>query len=132
MDFVLVVTTYPVDADAEEFARTLIEERLAACVNVLPPMQSVYRWKGEVEAASERQLLIKTKAANVAALEQRVTALHPYDVPEFLVLSIESGSAAYLACSARAPARSSPAPAPGRPAGPRHPRYRRRCESARR
>jgi periplasmic divalent cation tolerance protein len=97
MDFVLVVTTYPVDADAEEFARTLIEERLAACVNVLPPMQSVYRWKGEVEAASERQLLIKTKAANVAALEQRVTALHPYDVPEFLVLSIESGSAAYLA-----------------------------------
>jgi periplasmic divalent cation tolerance protein len=97
MDFVLVVTTYPSDADAEEFARTLIEERLAACVNVLPPMQSVYRWKGEVEAASERQLLIKTKAANVAALEQRVMALHPYDVPEFLVLSIESGSAAYLA-----------------------------------
>jgi periplasmic divalent cation tolerance protein len=97
MNFSLVLTTFPVDGDVDRFARTLIEERLAACVNVLPAMQSVYRWKGQVEAASERQLLIKTKAANVAALEQRVMALHPYDVPEFLVLSIESGSAAYLA-----------------------------------
>ena len=97
MEFSLVLTTFPADGDAEGFARALVEERLAACVNVLPPMQSVYRWKGEVEAATERQLLIKTKAANVAALEERVTALHPYDVPEFLVLPIEAGSAAYLA-----------------------------------
>jgi periplasmic divalent cation tolerance protein len=97
MDFCLVLTTLPADGDAEGFARTLVSERLAACVNVLPPMQSVYRWKGEVEAAGERQLLIKTKAANLAALEERVKTLHPYDVPEFLVLTIESGSAAYLA-----------------------------------
>jgi periplasmic divalent cation tolerance protein len=97
MDFSLVLTTFPEDGDAEGFARTLVAERLAACVNVLPPMRSVYRWKGEVEAAGERQLVIKTKAASVAALEKRVKALHPYDVPEFLVLTIESGSAAYLA-----------------------------------
>jgi periplasmic divalent cation tolerance protein len=97
MDFSLVLTTFPADGDAEAFARTLVGERLAACVNVLPPMRSVYRWKGEVEAAGERQLLIKTKAASVAALEERVKALHPYCVPEFLVLPIGTGSAAYLA-----------------------------------
>jgi periplasmic divalent cation tolerance protein len=96
MDFSLVLTTFPADGDAEGFARTLVEERLAACVSLLPPMQSVYRWKGEVETAVERQLVIKTKAANVAALEERVKALHPYDVPEFLVLSVDAGSAAYL------------------------------------
>ncbi len=95
-EFALVLTTYPVDGDVEAFARTLVEERLAACVNVLPPMQSVYRWKGTVESATERQLLIKTKAATLAALEQRVQELHPYDVPEFLVVPIEAGSAAYL------------------------------------
>lgn len=97
MDFVLVLTTYPVDGDVDAFARTFVDERLAACVTVLPPMQSIYRWKGSVETASERQLLIKTKAATLAALEQRVRELHPYDVPEFFVLSIESGSPAYLA-----------------------------------
>lgn len=97
MQFVVVMVTFPADGDVESFARTLVDERLAACVNVLPAMRSVYRWKGEIETASERQLLIKTKAANVAALEERVTALHPYDVPEFLVLPIEAGSAAYLA-----------------------------------
>lgn len=96
MDVVLVLTTYPADGDAEAFARTLVDERLAACVSVLPPMQSFYRWKGEVETASERQVLIKTKAALLAALEQRVQALHPYDVPEFLVIDLESGSPAYL------------------------------------
>ncbi|MDP2320671.1 MAG: divalent-cation tolerance protein CutA [Acidobacteriota bacterium] len=95
-DFVLVLTTYPADGDADGFARALVDERLAACVSVLPPMQSFYRWKGEVETASERQVLIKTKAAHVAALEQRVQALHPYEVPEFLVLDIGAGSPAYL------------------------------------
>ncbi len=97
MEFVLVLTTFPADGDAGAFAKTLVDERLAACVNVLPPMQSVYRWKGSVETASERQVLIKTKAANVAALESRVKELHPYDVPEFLVLNIATGGLAYLA-----------------------------------
>ncbi len=95
-DFALVLTTWPLDVDADAFARTLVDERLAACVSVLPPMQSTYRWKGVVELASERQVLIKTKAANVAALETRVKELHPYEVPEFLVLAIDTGSPAYL------------------------------------
>ncbi len=96
MDFVLVLTTVPADVDADGFARTLVEARLAACVSVLPPMLSTYRWKGTVESAAERQVLIKTGAANLAALERRVQELHPYDVPEFLVLSIDGGSPAYL------------------------------------
>ncbi len=96
MAFALVLTTYPVDGDADGLARALVDERLAACVSVLPPMQSTYRWKGEIETATERQVLIKTKAANLAALEQRVQELHPYDVPEFLVLNIEAGSPGYL------------------------------------
>ena len=95
-DCALVLTTFPADGDADGFARTLVSERLAACVSVLPPMQSTYRWKGSVETADERQVLIKTKAASVAALEKRVRELHPYEVPEFLVLNIEAGSAAYL------------------------------------
>ena len=96
IEFVLVLTTWPVAGDADAFARTLVEERLAACVSVLPPMQSTYRWQGTVETATERQVLIKTKAALVAALEARVLELHPYEVPEFLVLSLDAGSPAYL------------------------------------
>lgn len=95
-EFVLVFTTWPVDGDADGFARALVEEGLAACVSVLPPMHSTYRWQGAVETAAERQVLIKTKAASVAALERRVRELHPYDVPEFLVLDIDAGSPAYL------------------------------------
>ena len=95
-DYVLVLTTFPEDG-ADTLAIALVEERLAACVNVLEPMRSIYRWKGRVETTVERQVLIKTRAANVAALEVRVKELHPYDVPEFLVLAIEGGSHAYLA-----------------------------------
>jgi periplasmic divalent cation tolerance protein len=94
--YVVVLTTLPGDGDADLLALTLVEERLAACVSVLPPMRSCYRWQGVVETADERQVLIKTKAANVAALERRVKELHPYEVPEFLVLNIEAGSPAYL------------------------------------
>ncbi len=96
MEFALVLITFPVDGDADRFAQRLVNERLAACVSVLPPMRSTYRWQGNVESAAERQLLIKTKAALVAALEVRVRELHPDEVPEFLVLTIEAGSPAYL------------------------------------
>jgi periplasmic divalent cation tolerance protein len=94
--FVMVLTTIPAAGDADSFARTLVEEHLAACVNVLPAMKSTYRWKGAVETADERQVIIKTKAASVAALSKRLVELHPYDVPEFLVIDIEAGSPAYL------------------------------------
>ena len=92
---VVVLTTLGADADATALARTLVEERLAACVNVLPPMTSVYHWKGAVEQDREQQLVIKTDPAHLTALEARVRELHPYELPEFLVLSA-SGSTAYL------------------------------------
>lgn len=93
---VLVMCTLPADADASGLARALVEERLAACVNLLPPMESVFRWDGKVDRETERQLLIKTSRDRVDALWERLRELHPYDVPEFLVLPIVDGNAAYL------------------------------------
>lgn len=93
---VIVLTTLAADADASSLARTLVEERLAACVNVLAPMTSTYRWKGTIEQDREQQLVIKTTSARVAELEARLRNLHPYEVPEFLVLSVSTGSDAYL------------------------------------
>jgi periplasmic divalent cation tolerance protein len=93
---VVVLTTLPADADAAAFGTALVEERLAACVNLLSPMQSVYRWEGRVDQASERQLVIKTSRLRLDALWERVRTLHPYDVPEFIVLPIVDGSDAYL------------------------------------
>jgi periplasmic divalent cation tolerance protein len=95
-DCVLVMTTLPADADASVFAHTLVETRLAACVNLLPAMESVYRWEGAVEAERERQLIIKTTRGCTAALWERLRELHPYDVPEFLVLPVVDGNDAYL------------------------------------
>lgn len=96
MEVVLVLTTVGADADALTLARTLVEEHLAACVNVLPPMTSVYRWRGRIEEDQERQIVMKTTRARVAALEQRLRQLHPYELPEFLVLETSGGSEAYL------------------------------------
>lgn len=95
-EFVVVLTTLPADADAAAFARTLVEDRVAACVNVLPLMESVYRWEGAIEQEPERQLVIKTSRARVPALWDRLRERHPYDVPEFLVLPVVDGSEAYL------------------------------------
>ena len=93
---VIVLTTLGADADAAALARTLVDERLAACVNALPPMTSTYRWKGVVEQDREQQLVIKTTADRVPALQARLRQLHPYELPEFLVLDA-TGSEAYLA-----------------------------------
>ena len=95
-EFVIVLTTLPAEADAETFAAQLVDERLAACVNIFPAMRSVYRWKNALERADERQLVIKTTRARITALEARLRKLHPYDLPEFLVLTIDSGGADYL------------------------------------
>jgi periplasmic divalent cation tolerance protein len=92
----IVLTTLPPDGNVEMFARTLVDERLAACANILPQMQSVYRWEGAVEQAREHQVVIKTTLERVPALWQRVRELHPYDVPEFLVLAVVDGHDAYL------------------------------------
>ena len=93
----IVLTTIAAEADGPAFATTLVNERLAACVNVLPAMTSVYRWKGQVEQDREQQLVIKTTADRLPALEARIRALHTYEFPEFLVMTVDEGSAAYLA-----------------------------------
>ena len=95
-EYVMVLTTLPADADGPGFAQSLVEERLAACVNLLAPMESVYRWEGSVEQETERQVVIKTSKDRVSMLWDRIRELHPYDVPEFLVLPIVDGSDAYL------------------------------------
>jgi len=92
-DAAIVLTTLGADADAVALARTLVEEHLAACVNILPPMTSVYRWKGQLEQDREQQLIIKTTAARLDALEARLRALHPYELPEFLVLEAAASGA---------------------------------------
>jgi periplasmic divalent cation tolerance protein len=95
-DYVIALTTLPADADAAEFGRTLVDERLAACVNLLPVMESIYRWEGKIEFEAERQLVIKTSRDRVSELWDRVRELHPYEVPEFVVIPIVDGNEAYL------------------------------------
>ena len=96
MNAVIVLTTVGAAFDVASLARTLVDEHLAACVNVLPPMQSIYRWQGQVHFDDERQLVIKTSADRLEALQLRLTALHPYELPEFLVVEVVRGSQAYL------------------------------------
>ena len=93
---VLVLTTAPITLDAAALARALLSEQLVACVNILPPMQSHYRWQGAIESASEHQIVMKTTMARVEPLRERLTTLHPYEVPEFLVIEAIGGSEAYL------------------------------------
>jgi periplasmic divalent cation tolerance protein len=95
-DYVLVLTTLPLDADTAGFARSLVDERLAACVNILPAMESVYRWEGRIEQETERQVVIKTTRERTAELWDRVREMHPYEVPEFVVVPILDGNDAYL------------------------------------
>jgi periplasmic divalent cation tolerance protein len=95
-EYVVVLTTLPADADGEAFGRTLVDERLAACVNLLAAMESVYRWEGRVERETERQIIIKTSRDRLATLWDRVRELHPYEVPEFIVLQVADGNDAYL------------------------------------
>jgi len=92
----VVITTLPDRASAERLARTLVERRLAACVNLLAPCRSVYRWEGAVQQEDEHPLLIKTTAARYAALEEAIRADHPHDVPEIIALPVERGLAGYL------------------------------------
>lgn len=92
----LVLTTTSNADEAALLARTLVEERLAACATLIPTVESIYHWEGQVETSSEALLLLKTSLEQLAPLESRLRELHSYQVPEFLVLPIESGSPAYL------------------------------------
>jgi periplasmic divalent cation tolerance protein len=92
----LVLTTLPDREDAERIARALVGERLAACVSILAPATSVYRWGGVVETAREWPLLIKAPADRLPALQQTLQALHPYEVPEIVALDVCDVLPAYL------------------------------------
>lgn len=92
----VVLTTVAGLEEAHALARTLVEEQLAACVNVLPEMTSHYRWEGRVHQEPEHLLIIKTMEARLADLRTRLHQLHRYDLPEFLVLPVAGGSPAYL------------------------------------
>lgn len=97
MNSLLVLTHLPDAASAEALAEALIEARLAACVNILEPCRSVYRWKDTVERATEIPLFIKTTNDRYPALEAAIRAAHPYELPEIIALPVSAGLPAYLA-----------------------------------
>jgi len=92
----VVLVTAPSEAMALELGQRLVDDRLAACVSVVPGVTSIFMWEGKREEASEALLVIKTRAERYPALQQRVLELHPYSVPEVLALAVEAGAPAYL------------------------------------
>ena len=95
-DAIVILVTACSEAEAEMIAKVVVEEQLAACVNILSPMRSVYRWEGKVTDDREWLLLIKTRAERFAAIETRVKALHSYQVPEVIALPIMAGTEGYM------------------------------------
>ena len=93
---VVVLSAIGAQSEAQQIARTLVDERLAACVNVIPGVVSVYRWKGAVEQEPELMLVIKTVGERVEQLKARLLELHPYELPEVVVIPIAGGHRAYL------------------------------------
>ena len=97
MSHLLVLTNLPDTASAQALARVLVDLRLAACVNILAPMNSLYRWQGNIESAEEVPLLIKTMAQRYEALEAAIKTHHPYELPEIVAIPITQGLPGYLA-----------------------------------
>jgi periplasmic divalent cation tolerance protein len=97
MDYCVVLVTVSSETEAKTIARTLVEERLAACVNIIPGLTSVYRWEEKICEDREFLLVIKTQGQKVAALGDRIAYLHSYAVPEVIALPIAEGSTRYLA-----------------------------------
>ena len=96
MATLLVLSNLPDRASAERVAAVLVERRLAACVNILAPCRSVYRWEGAVESAEEHPLLIKTTAERYPAVEEAIRGLHPYELPEIVAVPLSAGLPGYL------------------------------------
>ena len=96
METILVISTLPDRESAEKLAHALIEQQVAACVNILPGATSVYRWQGKVESASETMVLIKTTMACYPALEIAIKKQHPYELPEIIAVPVSAGLPAYL------------------------------------
>jgi periplasmic divalent cation tolerance protein len=92
----IVLTTCGSQEEADRIARHIVENRLAACVNVIPQISSIYRWEGKVECAQEWLLLVKTTAEKLAEVRDGIRGLHSYDLPECIAISVEDGSPAYL------------------------------------
>ncbi|MGH7964957.1 MAG: divalent-cation tolerance protein CutA [Candidatus Binatia bacterium] len=95
-DYVVILVTAGSEAEAEKIAKALVEERLAACVNIVNPIRSIYHWEGKVADDREWLLLIKTRADSFSAVADRVKALHSYQVPEVIALPIVAGTEEYL------------------------------------
>jgi periplasmic divalent cation tolerance protein len=95
-DTLLVFTTLPSADKAAELAKALVEERLAACANLLPAIRSIYRWQGKLQDENEVLLLLKTRAEHLERLKLRILELHPYEVPEVLAVPVEAGYQPYL------------------------------------
>lgn len=93
----VVLCTCSDEDEARRIARELVEARLAACVNILPTVESIYRWQGQVEEARETLLFIKTTAERIPELQQRIIHLHSYEMPEIIALPVSAGSDKYLA-----------------------------------
>jgi len=93
---IVVISTFPDAETARRAGHALVEESLAACVNILPPVESIYRWKGAIETASEILVLIKSTTWKYQLLEARILELHPYEVPEIVSLRVDAGHVAYL------------------------------------
>jgi periplasmic divalent cation tolerance protein len=95
-DALLVFTTLPSADKAAEVAKALVEERLAACANLLPAVRSIYRWQGKLQDENEVLVLLKTRAEHLERLKLRILELHPYEVPEVLAVPVEAGYQPYL------------------------------------
>ncbi len=95
-DSLVILLTAPNVESARQMARTLVEKRLAACVNLLPGVTSIYRWQGQVQEESEVLLIAKTHRLRLEALQAEIKAIHPYQVPELLALPVVAGLEAYL------------------------------------
>ena len=94
--FVIVLVTAPDSKTARALAKAALLARLIACANLIPKIESHYRWRGRIESSAEVLLILKTRKSNLAALEKLVLARHPYDTPEFLVLPLSAGNKKYL------------------------------------
>lgn len=95
-EVLIVLTTWPDAEKARAAGRTLVEEKLVACANVLPGVESIYRWEGKIEEATEAMMIVKTTIGRYPQLETRITALHEYKVPEIVSLRVTDGLPAYL------------------------------------
>jgi len=96
LPYLMVFSTCPDESVAEHIAETLVSRQQAACVNIIPKIRSIYRWKGNIERDWEVLLLIKTHKAQFQALEDTIIELHPYELPEIVAVSLKTGLAAYL------------------------------------